>query len=204
MRLRNLSVLPGLVALVLVSCQTITEEMPTQSTPSQPTSGTGQPVPVVVVQVPIPSPAAPNPVPSQEAPNPNPGSTPAPAPPSSARCSLGPGGGSGNNCPAESPSFLREVESALDQLTAQEPGIFDLRRTRGGCGNCYFVVNPDRYVRRMAELMQDRGFCAVYDGEELAVKNSNRFNDQYDILTSDGFIRRQGGAYRTTCYPAWF
>jgi hypothetical protein len=202
MRLRDLPFVPGLVALVLVSCQTITEELP--ATPSRSAVGSGGPVPVVVVPVPIPSPVTPAPAPA-----PAPNSTPAPAPappappPSANGCGLPPGGGTGQ-CPMESPTFLREVEAGLDQLIAQEPSLFDLRRTRGGCGNCYLVVNPDRYVQRMVVMMQQRGLCAFYDGEELAVKNTNRFNDQYDILTADFYIRRQLGSYRSTCRPAWF
>jgi hypothetical protein len=48
------------------------------------------------------------------------------------------------------------------------------------------------------------GYCAFYDGEEMAVKNTNKFNDQYDISTSSGYIRRGDGSYRSTCWPAWF
>jgi hypothetical protein len=113
------------------------------------------------------------------------------------------GTGSGANCPRESPSFLAEVESALDQLVREEPRIFNLNKTKG-CGNCYQIVDADRYVQRVAQLMSQRGLCGHYDGEELAVKRTNAFNDQYDIFTSDYFIRRQLGSYRSTCYPAWF
>jgi hypothetical protein len=91
----------------------------------------------------------------------------------------------------------------MDQLVREEPSLFDQRKTRG-CGNCFLVLNPTRYVSRMAELMAERSLCGHYDGEELAVKQSNAFNDQYDILTADMFIRRQGGSYRSTCSPAWF
>ena len=52
--------------------------------------------------------------------------------------------------------------------------------------------------------MPQRGLCGFYDGEELGVKGTNAFNDQYDIVTSDMFVRRQLGSYRSTCYPAWF
>ena len=39
----------------------------------------------------------------------------------------------------------------------------------------------------------------------IAVKNVNGFNDQYDLLLAEGYIRRDAtGAYRSTCYPAWF
>jgi hypothetical protein len=66
------------------------------------------------------------------------------------------------------------------------------------------VRDVQRYVSRMPQLLEQRGFCALYDGEELAVKNTNQFNDQYDILTSSNHIRRDLGSYRSTCYPAWF
>ena len=66
------------------------------------------------------------------------------------------------------------------------------------------MLKPDQYVNRVAELVTKNWLCGHYDGEELAVKNSNSFNDQYDIFTSDGYIRRQLGSYRSTCRPAWF
>jgi hypothetical protein len=154
------------------------------------------PVPVVVQVVAVPTPA-----PTPAAPEPAP--TTAPAPPSAQGCRLPAGTGSGTNCPRQEPSYLKEVESAMDQLYREEPGLFDMKRSRG-CGECYLVKDPTRYVNRMAELMAQRGLCGHYDGEELAVKGTNSFNDQYDILTADMFIRRQGGSYRSTCYPAWF
>jgi hypothetical protein len=52
--------------------------------------------------------------------------------------------------------------------------------------------------------MSERGLCGLHDGEELAVKRTNDFNDQYKIDTSDGFMRRGLGSYRSTCYPASF
>ena len=94
--------------------------------------------------------------------------------------------------------------AALTAVVAENPQWFDLKKTRGGCENCYFVLKPDQYVTRVAELATKDGICGHYDGEELAVKNSNSFNDQYDIFTSDGYIRRQYGSYRSTCRPAWF
>jgi hypothetical protein len=178
----------------MVACTTITEELP--QAPSSPVA----PVPIVVVPIAIPTPEA------APAPNPAPGPTPAPAPPPPAAqgCPLPPGNGSGENCPYQSPSFLSEVEAALDAVVRENPHWFDLNDTRGGCGNCYRVVKPDEYVNRVAELVTQNGICGFYDGEELAVKSSNAFNDQYDIYTSDGYIRRQFGSYRSTCYPAWF
>ena len=96
------------------------------------------------------------------------------------------------------------METALRDVVAENPQWFDLKKTRGGCPDCYFILKPDNYVTRVAELITRNGICGHYDGEELAVKNSNSFNDQYDIFTSDGYIRRQYGSYRSTCKPAWF
>jgi hypothetical protein len=184
------------VAVLLVSCTTITEELPQ---PTKPNPGTPVPLPVEVVQVPIPVPSTPAPAPTA-----SPGQPESPAPPQGQGCGVGPGSGSGENCPRREPSFLREVESALDQLVREEPQIFNLNKSSKGCANCYQIVNGDRYVQRMAQLMSQRGLCGHYDGEELAVKRTNAFNDQYDIFTADYYVRRQLGSYRSTCSPAWF
>jgi hypothetical protein len=178
------------VAVLAVGCETVTEELAQQT----PNPIAPAPVPVVVVVVPVPTPA---PTPAPEAPSAT------PAPPSSQGCRLPAGNGPGTNCPRQEPTYLKQVESAIDQLVRNEPDIFDLKRTRG-CGECYFLKDPDRFSRRMAELMPERDLCGFYDGEELGVKGTNAFNDQFDIVTADMFVRRQGGSYRSTCYPAWF
>ena len=199
MVLRSRAARVSFAAVLLAACTTIREELPR---PTQPDAGTPTQLPVVVVPVPIPSPQAPGPGPGPTA---SPGDPSSPPPPASGQgCGVGPGTGNGQDCPRQSPSFLNEVESALDQLVREEPGLFNLNKTSKGCGNCYQIVDSDRYVRRMAELMSQRGLCGLYDGEELAVKRTNAFNDQYDIFTADGFVRRQLGSYRSTCYPAWF
>lgn len=189
-----------LVGLTVVACHTITEELPQERTPVTPVAVPTVPAPVIVIPVPTvtPVPAAPAPG------NPTP-STPAPG---------GGGGGGGTcalppgqfneNCTMQSQSFLNKVEAALDEVIATRPQYFNMGRTRGGCANCYQVVDPTGYVNAVAQAVTKNGVCGYYDGEELGVKSSNQFNDQYDILTSDGFIRRQGGAYRSTCRPAWF
>jgi hypothetical protein len=195
--------LVGVLAVVAAAaCTTLTEELPHAPDPA------GGPTPtIVVIPVPIPTPHPPAPAPGPPAPPtggaPPPPAAPPPAPPSGNGCGLPPGNGSGNGCPRQSPSFLPQVESALTQLVQQEPNVFDLNDTQG-CGTCYKVRDVQRYITRMPQLMQQRGFCSMYDGEELAVKNTNSFNDQYDILTSGFYIRRDQGSYRSTCYPAWF
>lgn len=135
-----------------------------------------------------------------------PPTTPTPEPPGAGAepgCGLQPGGGSGQDCPRQISNYLPEVERSLDRLVARRPDIFDLSSSRG-CGSCYLVRNVDAYVQEMLKEVRSEGACATWDGEELAVKRTNAFNDQYDILTFENFIRRDNGSYRATCYPAWF
>jgi hypothetical protein len=184
-----------LVGLTVLACHTITEELP-QETPVTPATVPVVNAPVIVIPVPTatPVPTAPS--------NPSNPTNPAPAP-TTTSCPLPPGQNN-NNCTMQSQTFLSRVEAAIDEVVATDPQAFNLTRTRGGCANCYQVVDATRYVNRVAQAITKNGVCGFYDGEELGVKNSNQFNDQFDILTSDGYIRRQGGAYRSTCHPAWF
>ena len=187
----------AILMLALVGCSTIREEMPTTS--SSPAGAPPAPIPVVVVPVPVPVPGNPAPPSNPGAPAPAP--TPPPPPPGSGSCSLP--ASRDNGCSRTSPSFLGDVEAAIDQLVREEPSLFNLGKTQG-CGSCYEVRDQTRYVQRVAAIVRQRGLCSLYDGEELAVKNTNSFNDQYDILTAQGFIRREGGSYRSTCRPATF
>jgi hypothetical protein len=195
MRLAWPSVLFGLSVL---ACHTITEELPQDASPVNPaTAPVVVPAPVVVIPVPtVPAPTVPAPTnPTNPAPT-NPG-------PSGGTCALPPGQFN-ENCTMQTQTFLARVEAAIDEVIAQHPGYFNVSRTRGGCANCYQVVDPTGYTNAVARAVTKNGVCGYYDGEELAVKSSNNFNDQFDILTSDNFIRRQGGSYRSTCRPAWF
>jgi hypothetical protein len=138
---------------------------------------------------------------------PEPPDTPPPAtpePPSGQPgCGLPPGTGSGQNCPRLTSSYLPAVERSLDRLIERHPGIFDLTAF-SGCGHCYRVKDTAAYIEGMLAEVRSEGACAIWDGEELAVKKTNDFNDQYDILTFENFIRRDHGSYRATCTPAWF
>src|ERR1051325_1238813 len=131
--------------------------------------------------------------------------TPAPgATPRVVGCGLPPGGGSGEDCPQESPSYMAEVEQAIDLAIYEHPEMINTQRARG-CANCYQVLDTHNFPEEVGRNLEKRGFCTKYDGEELAVKSTNRFNDQYDILLAEGSLRRETrGAYRATCYPAWF
>jgi hypothetical protein len=56
----------------------------------------------------------------------------------------------------------------------------------------------------VVQAIRATGRCAIFDGEEVAVKNTNDFSDQYDIITFNNFVRWGDGAYAATCRPARF
>ena len=95
-----------------------------------------------------------------------------------------------------------EVDSALTRATQTRPDLFDFGDKK--CENCYRVKTVNGYVAEVQRQLSADGICSHYDGEELAVKNTNAFSEQYDILLSSGHMRRGVGSYRGVCRPAWF
>ena len=134
--------------------------------------------------------------------SPTPPPRPTPFPPPPLPCPLPPGGGSGESCPYQLPQYAFDVNEAIAIVENEHPELFDFGRSRGGLS--YFVWDRERYAKGVAYVLSTRGACAIWDGVELAVKKGNEFNEQYAILTSDSYVRWGGGAYRSTCYPAWF
>jgi hypothetical protein len=116
----------------------------------------------------------------------------------SIRCTLPRGPGSGTNCPRhETGEFVNAVDAAIDRVQARHPEYFDAKDRS-------WIVNPNAYLRAVPEELQAAGYCAIFDGEEIAVKNTNNWSEQYHIWFSWGQVRRGEGAYRATCTPAWF
>ena len=138
-----------------------------------------------------------------ELPSPMPSPTVSPPfPPPLPPCPLPPGGGSGESCPYEPALFALQVNEAIAIVENEHPELFDFGHGRSGLS--YLVRDADRYARGVAYVLSTRGFCAIWDGVEIGLKNTNEFNEQYAILTSDGYVRWGGGAYQSTCHPAWF
>ena len=198
----------GLVALLATSmagCQALKDVLPTEATePTPAPSQTPVTIPVVLPQ-PTPTPVLGGPGPTPT-PTPDPGSTPAPSPttppPTTGSCKLPPSNNPNAACSMASPAFLGDVDEAITLLTKQHPEIFDFGNNI--CGNCYYVKDVSGYAAGVIRNLTAAGYCATYDGEELGVKNTNTFNEQYDIHLSSGHIRRGAGSYRSTCWPAWF
>jgi hypothetical protein len=167
--------------------------------------------------------ALPNPAPTVP-PAPSPGVTPTPSPsatptpqptatptasatptPGSSSCRLssmpecggreGPAGVFGC-CRAEgAQQFAALVDSAIGVVQRERPQLFAGNR----------VLNEDAFVQAVAQTLEQRfGVCARQGGpsDEVGVKNSNTFSEQYDIVFGDGSVRT--GGYTVTCRPARF
>src|SRR5262245_2191675 len=147
------------------------------------------------------SPVATTPATPPSTPPPAPAPTPTPTPVPGTTCALG-NGDPNAKCETTSPSFLSQVDTAINQLIQQKPFIFDLNQDVGN-GN-YRVLSPGQYYLGVMANLEKMGLCAGFDGEELQVKDSNASSDQYHILLSSGHIRRGLSSYRVTCYPAAF
>lgn len=139
---------------------------------------------------------------SAAAPTPTPTPAPTPRPAFGFACGAPASPFTGQACPRGNAHYFDEVNKAIDQLVAEQPGIFDRNDQRGAGG--YRVLSIGAYITGVVTNMEKMGFCANYDGEELQVKSSNAFNDQYHILLSTGHVRRGEGMYRATCEPAAF
>jgi hypothetical protein len=101
-----------------------------------------------------------------------------------------------------SPEFLADVDAAIDELVQKRPELFNLKRIVGGNG--YLVLSTEPFYLGVAAILQAKGFCAGWDLRELQVKNSQARSEQYDLIMSNGHLRRGIGSYRATCSPANF
>jgi hypothetical protein len=184
-----------LAVAFLVGCQTLTEdEAPTA--PSEVQTSSAISIPVIGLSA-----AAPAPTPAPAA-TPAPASTPTPAPPpASGSCRLPASNPKSPVCTDGSPQLAEEVDAALDTVTERFPELFDFNNTK--CGNCYYVKDPHRYITEVIKQLERQGLCTDGIYEELGIKSSNEFSEQYDIILSSDHMRRDG-SYRGVCRPAIF
>lgn len=146
----------------------------------------------------IGQPSTPTPTPTAT-PAGSPGASPSPtssatptSTPGSASCSLA-AMPEGSPCREESPSFQAQVEAAQAEVARLRPDFFDGGRVR----------SEDAYVQEVARILRSRGLCASQGGpkDEVAVKSTNDWNDQYDIVLSSG---QPWTSYQVTCRPSRF
>jgi hypothetical protein len=105
-------------------------------------------------------------------------------------------------CHYNNSTFVPDVERAIARVQRELPEMFDFAQSNGGLS--FRVLDVPRYHHAVVQALRDTGLCAIFDGEEVAVKSSNDFSDQYDIITAADFVRWGDGAYAATCQPAAF
>jgi hypothetical protein len=91
--------------------------------------------------------------------------------------------------------FDSRVNQAIDILMGERPDLF-----RGEQ-----VLDVAAYTAGLARILErDFRLCSKpgQPGDEIAVKNSNSYNEQYDVLISTGRVRRSGLV--ASCQPARF
>jgi hypothetical protein len=113
---------------------------------------------------------------------------PVPAPTPVYGCGLPRGKGNGRGCGYEGAEYQYAMDAAIDKAINEHPELFD----RGDIGG---------WVNEIVDNLRRQGFCALNDGEEIAVKLNNDFSEQYDIVSGQGDLLRPG--YIVTCHPAW-
>lgn len=99
------------------------------------------------------------------------------------------------------------VEAAINKLVEEQPEVFNLNREAGPQTRQYLVVDKEGYLDGVVVMLGELGLCAgraQYDSEIIQVKLSNDFSEDFDIYSSDGYVRRGGNTYRKTCSPAAF
>ena len=135
-------------------------------------------------------------------PSPSPTPTPTPAPaatPQAFICHLPSRTDQGIQCPKIRSQLLGHVDAAVDTVLQKQPQLFDFNDTRGGSVR---VLDRHKYQTAVvAAINAQGGVCAHDDNEEIGVKVSNDFNEQFNIWSSAGYTRR---SYITTCFPAQF
>lgn len=124
--------------------------------------------------------------------------TPEPFPGALSCGRIGNGVSTGYQCRTEAPTFMGDLEQALDEMIAEQPGLFE------NVSNGLRVTSTGQFYVSLIQKLDRKGLCSGFDGEELQVKSNNDFNDQYHMITSALLLRRGASSYQATCYPAAF
>jgi hypothetical protein len=100
--------------------------------------------------------------------------------------------------------FYHQVEAAIEHVLENRPELFDFNDTATRT-DWPRIRDLEAYQQAVADNLVAQGFCAKDDRlEEIAVKNENARSEQYDVQLADQYVRRGGGIYRASCYPAAF
>jgi hypothetical protein len=110
------------------------------------------------------------------------------------------------SCSKSQARLLEAVDAAIDRLVRERPELFDPGAEAGEGTRQYRVLDREAYLDGVIANLRAAGLCAQrgLDLQRLQVKNANDFSEDWNVWSSNGFIRRGGGAYLQTCTPAVF
>jgi len=102
--------------------------------------------------------------------------------------------------------FGEIMHESIEALVAEDrarptPIIFDFGSRLGGTQDGWGILDAEKYHQGVIDKLHAKGFCAWWDGEDIQVKNSNRFSEHYDIYKAEGY-RIQ--LFTATCRDAAF
>ena len=103
-----------------------------------------------------------------------------------------------NYCPKLPAKLGAQMNAALDQVLIKRPELFNFNDMLGGNPK---VLDRQKYHEAVKLELEAQGVCTKIEVEEMAIKTSNDFNEQWNIWTSSGYVMRK---IVTTCIPAWF
>jgi hypothetical protein len=98
------------------------------------------------------------------------------------------------------------MEAAIDRLVRERPELFNRQEEAGENTGQYRVLAANDYLDGLIANLRAAGLCAerTLDRERIVVKSTNAFSEEWDVLSSSGFVRRGSYSYRHTCSPAVF
>ncbi len=128
--------------------------------------------------------------------------------PSASSCRLGQGSAN-TDCERTTSRLLPQMEAAMELLVQNKPQIFDLQDETQPGTRAYRILDHGAYMDGLVANLQAAGLCAQRDLDDAAqqqifVKESNDYSEEFDVVLSSGYMRRGNGAYRSTCTPAAF
>jgi len=99
--------------------------------------------------------------------------------------------------------YIDDVTAAINKEMQDHPELFDYADTTPVTG-WPRVKDPQKYQTDVLAMLTAKGYCGLFDGEEITLKRTNDFSEHYDINQSDNYVRLGPGIYRAACYPAAF
>lgn len=100
-------------------------------------------------------------------------------------------------------AYYGDVAAAIDELLKTRPELFDFQDLAKGT-EWPKVRDAAAYHQGLIDILLKKGYCGVFDGEEIQVKRTNTFSEHYDVNYADHYIRTGPGIFRGSCYPAAF